>query len=175
MNNPIFILGMVRSGTTLLRSILDNHPSIFIPRETSFFYLIEEYKSKFKIFDTEKINFNEFWNWYKEGRRFTYLELDEEEVKRNFQLSDKSGVIKIFDSVMLTNMKLHSKVRWGEKTPGHESYLKEILHYYPNSKLIFVIRDPRAIYASLNNVPWGKQFVSVVVKRWNNSVKYLKH
>ena len=35
---PIFIVGMARSGTTLLQSILNSHPNIAVPRETGFFY-----------------------------------------------------------------------------------------------------------------------------------------
>src|SRR5919198_5186031 len=33
---PLFIGGCPRSGTTLLRALLDNHPELAIPRETNF-------------------------------------------------------------------------------------------------------------------------------------------
>ena len=61
---PIFIVGMARSGTTLLRSILNSHPNIAIPRETTFFYLVEEYLKATKVSSFSKQEVEKFWNWY---------------------------------------------------------------------------------------------------------------
>ncbi len=36
---PIFIIGMPRSGTKLIREILNNHKHIYIPEPNLFFYL----------------------------------------------------------------------------------------------------------------------------------------
>jgi len=174
-DSPIFIVGIVRSGTTLLRSILNSHPNITIPKETSFFYLIEEYQKNNKITTFSKKEVDQFWNWYSQNRRFTYLELNKNEVKKKIDLlKDSKDFKNVLDAVMYTNLVVNKKNRWGEKTPGHEMYLDKIFEFYPKAKVIFMIRDPRSIYASQNNVPWGKQFVSVVIKRWNISIKWFK-
>ena len=169
---PIFIVGMARSGTTLLRSILNSHPNIAIPRETTFFYLLEEYFKKNKINSYSKNEIEKFWNWYSEKRRFTYLGLNKDEVKKNINVTrDVNGFKNVFNSVMNTYKNNNKKSRWGEKSPGHEEYLDKIFEFYPNAKILFMIRDPRAIYSSMNNVPWNNQFVSVIIKRWNNSLR----
>jgi hypothetical protein len=172
---PIFILGMARSGTTLIRSILNSHPNIAIPRETSFFYLLDEFLKKTRKNSISDYNKNEFWKWYSNKRRFKYLDLDPSAVKRDIDFSRDQGYFKnVFQSVMDNHMKNKGKIRWAEKTPGHELYLNKIFEFYPDAKIIFMIRDPRAVYASLKKVPWGVQFVSVAIKRWNSSLKILK-
>ena len=176
VDEPIFIVGMARSGTTLLQSILNNHPNIAIPRETGFFYLLDEYQKNNKTTSFSKKEMNQFWGWYSEKRRFTYLGLEKNNIEKNFEVfKDSKNFKNVLDSVMLANLKKNNKKRWGEKTPGHEKYLENIFELYPKAKVIFMIRDPRAIYASLNNVPWGKQFVSIIIKRWNNSVRVYKN
>ena len=44
-NTPFFILGCVRSGTTLLRDILRIHPRLESPEETHFFRWADPYAS----------------------------------------------------------------------------------------------------------------------------------
>ena len=175
MDSPIFIVGMARSGTSLLQSILNNHPNIVIPRETGFFYLTEIYQKKSKIASFSKEEIELFWNWYSKERRFTYLNLNKNEVRNNIDKTNNSkNFINVLDGVMNTCLEVNNKVRWGEKTPGHEMYLEKIFESYPKAKIIFMIRDPRAVYFSLKNVPWNNQFISVFIKRWNRSVKKFK-
>ena len=170
--SPIFIVGMARSGTTLLRSILNSHPNIAIPRETTFFYLVEKYLKVHNVATFSKEEVEKFWDWYSQKRRFTYLDLDKKMVEENInKTNDSKGFKNIFDSVMNTYKNINNKTRWGEKTPGHEEYLEDIFELYPEAKVIFMIRDPRAIHSSMNNVPWNNQFVSVIIKRWNTSVR----
>ena len=72
-------------------------------------------------------------------------------------------------------MLTQGKNRWAEKTPGHELYLDEILTFYPSAKIIYILRDPRAVYNSLKNIEWNKnQFISVIIKRWNKSIDVIK-
>lgn len=37
---------------------------------------------------------------------------------------------------------------WGEKTPRHAFRIKEIVKCFPNAKILFMLRDPRAVVAS---------------------------
>ena len=56
--NPIFITGFPRSGTTLLRAILNAHPQVKVTQETSFFqYFFPKFPSNFILTPFNK-NFN---------------------------------------------------------------------------------------------------------------------
>ncbi len=173
IKEPIFIVGMQRSGTTMMKSIVNTHPSISIPRETAYFALIKEYKLKFKNIDN-KINYEDFWQWYIKQRRFSYLGLKEEDVRNKMDMNNISFKT-IFDSVMYSFLLTQGKIRWADKTPGHELFLDQIFDFYPDAKIIYILRDPRAVYNSLRNKEWGKdQFISVFIKKWNQSVEVFK-
>lgn len=70
-----------------------------------------------------------------------------------------------FEAYCMIRARKAGKTRWGEKTPRHVYCVPEILKAYPNAKIIYVIRDPRAVVASYrdwktqDNVPesrWGE-------------------
>ena len=46
---PIFIVGVSRSGTTMLATILDRHPSIAVPPETQYFHQVRLLQELVKV------------------------------------------------------------------------------------------------------------------------------
>jgi hypothetical protein len=40
------------------------------------------------------------------------------------------------------------KEYWGDKTPGHARYIRELKELFPEGTIVFMLRDPRAIVAS---------------------------
>lgn len=166
---PVFIVGCVRSGTTLLRSILGSHPTMCIPRETGFFSLISSpFAQNLNI--GKRDDFIKFINWYVSQRRFEYQEIDKVDFLNRLMEQTDFSFRSVLDQLMKIEMERSKKVRWGEKTPGHEFYIKLIFQLYPNAKVIYLIRDPRAVSASLKNVPWGGKFIGSHIKIWKESV-----
>jgi len=168
--NPIFIVGCARSGTTLLRSILSSHPNISIPRETSFFQYLDDFLDKNKIENLNKEDVLNFWTIYSSTRRFTYQGLKKEKIEDILNKKDQITFKYILDTLMRVYLESVNKNRWGEKTPGHEYHLQRILNWYPDAKIIFLIRDPRAVASSFKNVPWGSNFIRIPIKLWNRSI-----
>ena len=64
-----------------------------------------------------------------------------------------------------------NKTRWGEKSPGHEMYLDQNLEDFPGAKVLFMIKDPRGMASSMNEVPWGIKSMIVLVKIWKMSYR----
>ena len=165
LNDPIFIYGAPRSGTSLLQSILARHPQIASPRETAFFHLLASASKKISR-DPYKL-----WGYYKTHRRFLYQGISAEEVERNFP--SKVTNRDIFDTLMNRIAARERKSRWLEKSPSHELWHSTIRAWYPKAKYLGIARDPRAVAFSLSNTPWGTNDPYVVSKIWNRSVGIL--
>ena len=87
---PIFfILGRARSGTTLLRSMLDSHPGITIPPECAFVkFLYSRYKHKdFKVKSVQE----HFIRDLKKQPAYSFLFLDENKLRNLFNTEKRTG------------------------------------------------------------------------------------
>ena len=67
------------------------------------------------------------------------------------------------------------KARWGEKTPDHYAHLQQIVEWYPHAKIIWMIRDPRAVVSSLLKVYWASNLVSVNAGYWRHVCTTVRH
>ncbi len=115
-NEPIFLFGFPRSGTTLLDTILSTHPSVNVLEETGitdqFINLLSK-KINNNLHNLEKIDLN-FLN----NMRQNY-----------FQTRKKFSVP-------------NSKKIYIDKMPLNLIYTGELVRFFPNAKFIFVVRNP---------------------------------
>lgn len=143
---PIFIVGCPRSGTTLLRVILDSHPNICCGPET---HIIE----KLNDLDTKIRN-----NW---------------KMLAPYGIGNKEFDKKIRDVLILFMEKyviIKNKKRWAEKTPENLFYVDFINRLFPNCQFINVIRDGRDVITSFKR-RWGTRTIPLAVKKWNRSIE----
>lgn len=129
-NSPIFIGGAGRSGTTLLRVILDSHPRIYCGPELKVTPLIGQ---MWHTFHAAQPALNDY-------------EISAVDVQILFQ--------QLFHILTSKMLKKSGKARIAEKTPGNARYFQHLHYVFPNSPLIHVIRDPRAVVASLLKMDW---------------------
>lgn len=132
MRSPIFLGGCGRSGTTLLRVMLDSHPHIVCGPE---FKLIPSIAN--------------LWDHSVKG----FLP-----VLQNYDLSkeDISTAYRHFIGELLSKY-LHAsgKVRIAEKSPNNVFYFPQLAQIFPGSPLIHVIRDGRDVVSSLLTMDWA--------------------
>jgi predicted TIM-barrel fold metal-dependent hydrolase len=123
---PIFIVGTMGSGTTLLRLMLDSHERIAIPHETGFM----------RAYDA--MQFIPFkWTGRGWARRLGWGQEDLDEKLREF-----------FDDIFMRYAKEHGKKRWGEKTPLHTWHITAMKRVFPDAVFIAIVRHPGATIAS---------------------------
>ncbi len=171
MEKPIFIVGTGRSGTTLLRMMLNSHSKIAISPETHFFRLFWSNRHKYgKDLDDED-NFKKLWNDLTNCKYFKDLKFEDPQRIYKELLSEKRSYKSIFEKLLKEYSIQHNKLRWGEKTPVHLVYIETILAFFPYAKIIHIIRDPRDVALSYKKVPWGKNDVFSVARLWN---KYME-
>lgn len=148
---PIFIVGAMGSGTTLMRLVLDSHPNIAIPLETGFMRAVVANK------------FIPFWRFG--GQWYGRLGLSEEEF--DARLRDFYGGI--FEQFAQQK----GKRRWGDKTPYHTWQLPEAARVFPDAVFIAMLRHPGGVLSSLRS-RFGFTW-EMGVKHWKESTLELVH
>lgn len=151
VERPIFIVGSGRSGTTLLRSLLSAHPSIAITPETHY---MKRVRREGGLHRATPEDFERFWEEYVGWSRFLDLGIDPMECRRLVEVAGDRTFRGIFSAVLHGYGQRTGKERVGEKTPGHFDFIPRLLEWYPEARIIFMQRDPRAVAASRLSVPW---------------------
>ena len=164
---PIFIVGMRRSGTTLLRSMLSVHPKIVVSRETHF---LSKWWERYRHLDLNKTdNFEAFWENFSASDRFPKVVADPPLVKERILASNQIDLKTIFTSIMQVLASTMNKPRWAEKTPRHYRYVHVLLDWYPQARIIWMLRDPRAVVASTVE-RWKNNTVEDCAVEWRESI-----
>jgi hypothetical protein len=148
VDSPIFIIGSGRSGTTLLRNMLNAHPRIHIAFEPHFYW----YQSLFR----KRRPAREFLDYYFQTPHFRWQRVDPRRVLAQLPdglRRDQLGVA--FAAVLRERASRYGRVRFGDKTPAHAASLKQIFADFPDARAIHIVRDPRATAASLARMPWA--------------------
>ena len=124
---PIFVIGSPRSGTTLLRLILDSHPHISCGEETHFLRDLEAVVGR---------------NW---DLVATYG------LSREWWIEHLRGLYDTFQAEVLAR---DGKSRWAEKDPTYTLHLPFIEELFPSAVYIHLLRDGHDVVASFRD-RWG--------------------
>jgi len=151
-NRPIFIGGMFKSGTSLLRAMLGQHPNIASGLETYWFDIpapnIESERTQERL--RQLAEFYEFER--------------SEVLSMAASAADSAGFL---SQLLDTYANRLGKPRWAEKTPGNIQHLDKIIDGWPDAKIVHIIRDPKDIFASLRQArKWDT--IAQFSERWCN-------
>jgi hypothetical protein len=143
-----FIVGVERSGTTLLRLMLDSHPDLAIPFETHFVHKlvarVREHTSKDQFF--EIVTGSASWpNLALEASALRDA-LDDIDA---FSITDG---VRAFYRLYAT---CRGKPRWGDKTPTYLNSMLGIGLLLPEAHFIHIIRDGRDVACSFRGLWFG--------------------
>ncbi|MEM6579667.1 MAG: sulfotransferase [Pseudomonadota bacterium] len=157
-NSPIFIVGVPRSGTTLLAASLASHSNLSCGTETDFFHFLAQV-------DEEELCASD--KWPNEATDFMFRQIpgagrksipQEYEVSRidlaHYLGNHDPSIGAILAAMTEQQMNRVGKKRWIEKTPNHLLYVEKIRQVYPDSKVIRIVRDPRDTALSILKAPW---------------------
>jgi hypothetical protein len=143
-SEPFFIVGPARSGTTVMRLALNAHPRLAVPGETNFFLAVYERYPNPQDWPRAVAEFLTIC----ETRLRPAIDL---EPIRSALLARTQPDFRALLGLPLTQWAAQEgKPRWGEKTPEHMFYAEHIAKLFPRAKVIEMVRDPRAVVASMN-------------------------
>lgn len=148
----IFIVGVGRSGTSLLQSMLATHRDICFLPETQFLrkYLFAE--KKYKLIN--KKGAAVFQKILNEDLTFKRLNISVEECvkKENFSVKNVyQNILKIYSSTTAKKIS-------GDKDPRYLDFIKAIYNHFPEAKILHIIRDPRDVILSRTKAAWSSKW-----------------
>lgn len=170
MTSPIFIIGCERSGTTLLRAMLNNHPNIAIPYEAGQFSNMVSFAcpwSKRLSKDAATSMIREILNHPK----VHLWNIEETQVLKELgQQADEFSYGDVLSAIYMTYARREGKSRWGDKTPVNTFDLPEIIKAFPTAKFIHIVRDGRDVYLSWAKAEWARHGLRKAARKWKGWV-----
>jgi hypothetical protein len=165
---PIFVVGHPRSGTTLLASMLGRHPDIASTPES--LYLSQARYDMRDVFGTTPAQIAQ------RIMRTPMRHLAESEIALTNALTkaqsagSKLDPRDVFATVLTAYRTTHHKPRILEKSPWHMRHIDELLAWFPDARILWIIRDGRANVASLQKVPWATHDARILSQQWVRNV-----
>jgi hypothetical protein len=166
-DDPIFIIGTERSGSNLLRLILNAHSRIAVPHPphiVRYFAPLEKYylrarppEESFARLVDDIVRFVDRhihpWN----------MALDRAQI---LATADPRDVIGVFAAIYEQYRAHTGKARWGCKSTFLIDYTDRILARFPNAKLILLVRDPRDVAVSSRESVFNPFHPYVTAQLW---------
>jgi sulfotransferase family protein len=153
---PIFVAGPARSGTTLLRSILNKHPDVWVSNETDYFDNL-----RLRLRGHERAALSPSQRELCEAFFRPLLAQDDRALGaedgsegegvsrlRSLALQAGDGADAYFETFCRYGAVRRGCTRWGEKTPRNVFRLDEMFAFAPDAQVVCTLRDPRAVVAS---------------------------
>ena len=168
--SPVFIVGTPRSGTTLLRLLINSHPKISITPESSFLFRADHlWRTTYKDFSNAQ-QLNEFIedlktlpqvkDWLPHG-------LSAEKLLKNFRINSLSDAI---NAIFASYAQSHNKLRWGDKTPKNLHCMDSLIENFNNPHILVIVRDCRDVALSLHQAEFAKTSHITSSIRWQKDI-----
>ena len=161
-----FSVGVTRSGTTLLRLMLDAHPDLAIPPETHFVpQLIKTTRKR-------GVSCEEAHGVVTGHRQWGDFNLDSAELLRRYcdlDRVDPESTIRAFFELYAER---EGKPRWGDKTPNYVKRMTQIEKFIPEARFIHMIRDGRdAALSRFKRLLKDPPPMDTVAERWVRKIE----
>lgn len=164
--DPIFIIGTERSGTNLLRLILNSHPAICVPHPPHIMKLFTPLLPRYG--DLEKdANFRRL---SADVCRLVELHPYPWEIRpdreRVFATASGRELLCIYFAIYDQYLEWSGKERWCCKSTFMIDHVADILRHRPRARFIFMVRDGRDVAVSAKNSIFNHYHVFYTARRW---------
>ena len=160
-----FVVGVARSGTTLLRLMLDAHPEMAIPPETHFIPKLAKALGE-EALDTTAERRRCAFELITEHRRWPDFGLDAAELERRFEQIDPFTSTEAMRAFYGLYAEQQGKPRWGDKSPSYVRRMRRVAAVLPEATFIHLIRDGRDVALSQLEVHHGADEVGEAAEDW---------
>jgi len=160
-----FVVGMNRSGTTLLRMMLDAHPALVIPPETHFVPdLIRSVRGR----GAKPADALEAMKAHREWKDFAFTDAEALDWLEALPKLEPGPAVRAFYEAYAGRA---GKPRWGEKTPRYVLKMPLIASALPEARFVHVIRDGRDVALSVLDRTVKSVDAAEVARRWQRKIE----
>jgi len=160
---PFFVVGAQRSGTTMLRLMLNAHSRLCVPFESRF---IPDFHRRLAAFgDLSKLD---------NQRALLDAIAEDAFVRKGRLIPDKDAVLahkpqdyaQLVHGIFAALAESEGKARWGDKTPSYVLDMDTLWTLFPGCRFIHLVRDGRDVALSMRSVSWGSPDLLRVAQDW---------
>jgi hypothetical protein len=169
MPDPFFIVGNDRSGTTMLRLIVDRGPDAAVPPESMF---LTDFAGAFDAGGPRDERaaqqlMREVWEHPKV--RLWDLPPQPPPIPPGLEPLDtyRFVVAAPFEAYAAR----HGKSRWGDKTPHYVHHIDHLLRVWPRARIVVLVRDGRDVALSLRRMPFGPNNAWAAAQWWARGIR----
>jgi hypothetical protein len=151
--SPLFIVGLSRSGSTLLAKMLDAHTELAMLPETWCYVTLDELGCGDEFTEPWQyvLFLNGLWKQVALREEFAGGVVANLAADRPLYLGPTKPIMESLGSA-------YAQARgariWGEKTPAHILFLPEMRKMFPDARVVVTLRDPRDLLVSYDEA-WG--------------------
>ena len=163
-NPPVFILGVQRSGTTLLRLILNSHSYIAIPEEAAFLRPI--IKKKYIYNEISGKDLKRIYNYLKNSPHYALWNYDSSKFLNWLEMQHSISLKEFINNLYMSYAESEGKIIWGDKTPSLLRKVDLLYRLFPEAKFIHIVRDGRDVFDSRRRMDSTKDNAAVMAIEW---------
>lgn len=155
-----FIVGAGRSGTTLLRLMLDAHPDLAIPPETHFITTVAKRcgaAAEPRACFVQTLTSHRLWPDYC---------VDADALRRSVDRLDPFTLADALRAFYALYAGRFGKPRWGDKTPGYLAHMALLQRVLPEVRFVHLIRDGRDVALSLRETWFAPGSIEKAADWW---------
>lgn len=165
MTDVVFVVGAPRSGTTLLRRMLDSHSNLAGPHEYPLICTAIEY---FKERDLEEVH--GFLDLIYASDRFLAWGVGRTLVERRIA-SGVGSVRELVECILDAYLSSRGAATFIDKNIRNIAALEPLLAMFPKAQFVHIVRDGRDVALSLRDRKWASYQLGVSPRR---DIRHLK-
>jgi hypothetical protein len=163
---PLFVVGCDRSGTTVLRLVLDRGGEIAIPTESMIVADFARFASAPLTTDAEFDRLaGAVWK-HPKVREWSIAGGPPRREGRTGAAAYRAAI----EAPYLAYAHLRGTDRWGDKTPYYVLHIDLVKRVFPEARIVHLVRDGRDVALSLLRVPFGPANVWAAAHQWRDAV-----
>lgn len=166
---PVFVVGCGRSGTTVLRSVLDAHPELAVAHEARFIPRLARRRQRYEL--AEGFAVDRLVEDLTGNPAITEnLGMGPDDLRAALGGEPVAGYPDAVARIFGAYARRHGKQRWGDKMPGYVLQIPLLASLFPACQFVHVVRDGRDVALSSLAIEDTDDQLALLASNWRHRV-----